>query len=73
MASKHTGTVKFYNGNKGYGFITPDDGGPDIFVHVTALKETGLDNLIEKQKVSFDTEPSRKPGKGPTAVNVSVL
>ena len=58
-----TGTVKFYNGQKGYGFIQPDDGSKDVFVHVTALERAGLRGLNEGQKVSFDTQQDRKTGK----------
>jgi CspA family cold shock protein len=52
----NSGTVKFYNGQKGYGFIAPDDGGNDVFVHATALERAGIRGLVEGQKVSFDTE-----------------
>ena len=58
-----TGTVKFYNGQKGFGFIQPDDGGKDVFVHATALERAGLRGLSEGQKVSFDTEADRRTGK----------
>ncbi len=58
-----TGTVKFYNEQKGYGFIQPDDGSKDVFVHVSALKRAGLEMLSEGQKVSFDTEEDRRTGK----------
>lgn len=64
-----TGTVKFFNGEKGFGFIKPDDGGADIFVHVSALQASGMGDLAEGQKVSFETEPDRR-GKGPKAVNL---
>ena len=57
------GTVKFYNDAKGYGFITPDDGGKDVFVHASALERAGIHRLSEGQKVSFDTEPDRRSGK----------
>jgi len=63
------GTVKFFNADKGYGFIKPDTGGPDIFVHVTALQSAGLNSLKEGQKISFDIEPDKK-GKGPKAINL---
>lgn len=49
-----TGTVKWFNGQKGYGFITPDDGGADVFVHATALEKAGLRFLNENDKVSYD-------------------
>jgi len=58
-----TGTVKFYNSQKGFGFIQPDDGGKDVFVHATALERAGLHGLNEGQKVSFDTQEDRKTGK----------
>jgi CspA family cold shock protein len=58
-----TGTVKFYNGQKGFGFIQPDDGGKDVFVHATALERAGIRNLVEGQKVSFDIEEDRRSGK----------
>ena len=58
-----TGTVKFHNSAKGYGFIQPDDGGKDVFVHVTALERAGLRTLVEGQKVSFDIEADRRTGK----------
>ena len=58
-----TGTVKFYNSAKGYGFIQPDDGGKDVFVHVSALERAGLRTLVEGQKVSFDIEADRRTGK----------
>ncbi len=57
------GTVKFYNESKGYGFIAPDDGGKDVFVHATALERAGLRALNEGQKVSFETETDRRSGK----------
>jgi CspA family cold shock protein len=62
-AAMTTGTVKFYNSAKGYGFIQPDDGGKDVFVHVTALERAGLRTLVEGQKVSFDIEADRRTGK----------
>jgi CspA family cold shock protein len=62
-----TGTVKFYNDQKGFGFIAPDDGGKDVFVHATALERAGISGLREGQKVSFDTAEDRRSGK--TAVN----
>jgi len=66
-----TGEVKFFNNEKGFGFIKPDDGGPDIFVHISAVQASGLPGLNDAQKVSFDTEPDRR-GKGPKAVNITV-
>jgi CspA family cold shock protein len=57
------GTVKFYNDQKGFGFIQPDDGSKDVFVHATALERAGLRSLSEGQKVSFDTQQDRRTGK----------
>jgi cold shock protein len=57
------GTVKFYNAQKGFGFIQPDDGGKDVFVHATALERAGMSGLVEGQKVSFDTQEDRRTGK----------
>ncbi|HPG88704.1 MAG TPA: cold-shock protein [Hyphomicrobium sp.] len=57
------GTVKFYNEQKGYGFIAPADGGKDVFVHATALERAGLRSLSEGQKVLFDTQEDRRSGK----------
>lgn len=64
-----TGTVKFFNTEKGFGFIKPDNGGADIFVHISAVQASGLTGLVENQKVSYDTEPDKR-GKGPKAVNL---
>ncbi|MEJ0052717.1 MAG: cold-shock protein [Methylovirgula sp.] len=64
-----TGTVKFFNDQKGYGFIQPDDGGKDVFVHVSAVERSGLRGLVEGQKVSFEVETDRRSGK-PSAVNL---
>ena len=64
-----SGTVKFYNSAKGYGFIQPDDGGKDVFVHASALERAGMQDLVEGQKVSFDIEADRRTGKS-HAVNL---
>jgi CspA family cold shock protein len=61
--SMTTGTVKFYNDQKGFGFIKPDDGSKDVFVHATALERAGMRGLVEGQKVSFDTQEDRRTGK----------
>lgn len=66
---RQIGTVKFYNTQKGYGFIKPDDGGNDVFVHVTAIERSGIGTLAEGVRISFDTEPDKR-GKGPKAVNL---
>ncbi len=65
-----TGTVKWFNATKGYGFIVPQDGGKDVFVHITAVQAAGLQGLNDGQKVSFDTTTER--GKV-AAVNLRVV
>lgn len=67
MATK--GTVKFFNQEKGFGFITPEGGAKDVFVHISAVQAAGLQTLKDGQQVTFDTEPDRM-GKGPKAVNL---
>jgi len=57
------GVVKFYNERKGFGFIQPDGGGKDVFVHASALERAGISMLAEGQKVVFDTEEDRRTGK----------
>ena len=57
------GTVKFYNVQKGFGFIEPEDGSKDVFVHATALERAGINTLVGGQKVSFDTELDSRSGK----------
>ena len=64
------GTVKFFNSTKGFGFIAPDDGSKDAFVHVTALEQAGISTLVEGQKVSYDLESGRD-GKS-SAVNLQL-
>lgn len=66
-----TGTVKFFNQSKGFGFISPDDGGADVFVHVSAVEQSGCPPLTDGMKVTFDTEPDTR-GKGPKAVNLAL-
>ncbi|WP_261818092.1 transcription antiterminator/RNA stability regulator CspE [Vibrio gallicus] len=68
--SKATGTVKWFNETKGFGFISQDDGGADVFVHFRAIATDGFKTLAEGQKVSFDVEQGQK---GPQAANVVVL
>lgn len=65
-----TGTVKCYLEDKGFGFIKPDSGGKDLFVHATAVKRAGLELLSEGDKISFEIEPN-PTGKGPRAVNLA--
>ena len=57
------GTVKWFNGQKGFGFIQPDDGGNDVFVHISAVERAGLGSLNEGQKVSFELERDQRSGK----------
>ena len=65
-----TGTVKFFNATKGFGFIAPEDGGKDVFVHVSAVEQAGMRSLNEGQKVRFDVQPDPKGSK---AVNLSAV
>jgi cold shock protein len=67
-----TGIVKFFNEEKGYGFITPDGGGNDVFVHISALERAGVRTLRENQRVSFDTEMDKRKGK-PNASNIQLV
>ena len=62
-----TGTVKWFNGQKGYGFIQPDQGGPDVFVHISAVERAGLSGLNDGQKVSYEIETDRRSGKASAA------
>ena len=65
------GTVKFFNSTKGFGFITPDNGGKDHFVHVSAVQRAGIDGLYENDKVSYEVEAGRDGRE--SAVNLSLL
>jgi CspA family cold shock protein len=58
-----TGTVKWFNAQKGYGFIQPDDGGTDVFVHISAVERAGLQSLREGQKISYEMTQDRRTGK----------
>ena len=62
-----TGTVKFFNQTRGFGFISPEDGSKDVFVHISAVERSGMSTLNEGQKVSFDVEADTR---GPKAVNI---
>src|SRR6516162_9725590 len=66
-----TGTVKWFNTQKGYGFIQPESGGKDVFVHISAVERAGLSNLREGQKISFDSERDQRNGKE-AAINLKV-
>lgn len=55
-----TGTVKWFDTTKGYGFITPDDGGKDVFVHITAVEQAGMGSLVEGQRIGFQVIPDRR-------------
>ena len=66
---RQTGNVKFYNSQKGYVFIKPDAGCNDVFVHVTAVERSGIGELNEGMRISFETEPDKR-GKGPKAVDL---
>jgi CspA family cold shock protein len=66
------GIVKFFNAERGYGFIKPDDGGRDIFVHITAVEQAGLNSLNEGQRVTFEIEADKK-GKGPKAIDLHLI
>jgi len=62
-----SGTVKFFNATRGYGFISPDDGSKDVFVHISAVERSGLGQLAEGQKLSFEIQ---QDARGPKAVNL---
>jgi len=65
-----TGTVKFFNADKGYGFIAPEDGGPDSFVHISAVERSGLQSLSQDQRVRYELEDDRRGRK--SAVNLEL-
>ena len=67
-----TGTVKWFNETKGYGFIQPDDGSKDVFVHISAVERSGMGSLQENQKVSYEVEADRRTGKM-TAANLKAV
>lgn len=67
-----TGTVKWFNDQKGYGFIQPDSGGKDVFVHISAVERSGIGNLAEGQKISYEVEADRRSGKE-SAVNLRAV
>ena len=67
-----TGVVKWFNGQKGFGFIQPDDGGNDVFVHISAVQRSGLQGLRDGQKVSYELQADRRTGKM-AAVNLQAI
>ena len=67
-----SGTVKWFNSQKGYGFIQPDDGSKDVFVHISAVERSGMASLREGQKVSFDLEADQRSGKS-SATNLKAV
>jgi CspA family cold shock protein len=67
-----SGTVKWFNGQKGFGFIQPDEGGADVFVHITAVQRSGLNGLDEGQKISYEIVQDKRTGKS-TADNLAAL
>jgi CspA family cold shock protein len=62
-----TGTVKFFNAQKGFGFIVQDGGGPDVFVHISAVERAGMNDLVEGQKLSFEIQTDPRRGKSAAA------
>ncbi|WP_415720504.1 cold-shock protein [Photobacterium ganghwense] len=70
MSDRETGSVKWFNEDKGFGFITKDSDGKDIFVHFRSISSDGFKTLLEGQKVSFEVEPGEK---GPQATNVALI
>jgi len=66
-----TGTVKFFDATRGFGFIAPEDGGKDVFVHISAVERSGLPAIAEGDRVSFDLQPDPR-GRGPQAVNLQM-
>lgn len=68
---RQNGTVKFFNQTKGYGFISPADGSKDVFVHITAVQRSGIPELVEGTKVSFEIQPDKR-GRGPQAVDLQL-
>lgn len=68
---RQSGIVKFFNQSKGYGFISPEGGGKDVFVHITAVQRAGIPELNEGMKVTFEVQPDKR-GRGPQAVELQL-
>jgi CspA family cold shock protein len=69
---RQNGTVKFFNQAKGYGFVSPEDGGKDVFVHITAVQRSGIPELSEGLKISFEVQEDTR-GRGPQAVDLQLI
>ena len=69
---RENGTVKFFNQAKGYGFVSPEGNGKDVFVHITAVQRSGIPELTEGMKISFEIQPDKR-GRGPQAVNLQLI
>ena len=69
---RHTGTVKFFNATKGYGFIKPEDGSSDIFVHITAVQAAGIPEIVEGTKLSYELQDDKR-GRGKQATELQLL
>jgi CspA family cold shock protein len=69
---RQNGTVKFFNAAKGYGFVAPEGGGKDVFVHITAVQRSGIPELAEGTRISFEVQPDKR-GRGPQAVDLQLL
>jgi cold shock protein len=69
---RQNGTVKFFNQAKGYGFVSPEGGGKDVFVHITAVQKSGIPELTEGLRISFEVQPDKR-GRGPQAVELQLI
>ena len=67
-----TGVIKFFNQERGFGFITPDDGSPDVFVHISSIERSGIEQVEDGMKLTFDLAADNR-GKGPKAVNLKPM
>lgn len=69
---RHNGTLKFFNSDKGYGFISPEDGEKDVFVHISAVQRSGIPELEEGSRLSYEVQPDPR-GRGPQAIELQLL